>query len=59
MLMDPWAIELMIEELTNQLNGHEAVSEFAFAAMRDKLTADKQGWEKLVALDALRTSLIH
>lgn len=57
MLMDSWAIELMIEELTNQLNDHEVVSEFAFAAMRDKLIADKQGWEKLVALDALRTSL--
>lgn len=57
MLIDPWAIDLMIEELTNQLNDHEAVSEFAFAAMRDKLIANKQGWEKLVALDALRTQI--
>ena len=58
MLIEPWAIELMINELINQISDHEDASEFAFAAMRDKLLADKQGWDKLIALDALRVSLV-
>jgi len=57
MLMEPWAIDLMIDELTNQLDGHEAASEIHFQAMRDKLLAERKGWDKLVALDALATQL--
>lgn len=57
MLMEPWAIDLMIEQLSNEIDGEEDASDPVFAGMRAKLLEGKQGWERLVALDALRLQL--
>ncbi len=46
-LIDDWAIELMIRQLTNEL-GQNAL---------DKSVVNKNGWEKLVALDAIKLNL--
>jgi len=46
--IDPWAIDIMINELENQLTEKKNESEFV------ELVGNKTGWDKLVTLDALR-----
>lgn len=61
-LLEPWAIELMIQELENQavdaIDKKEFDSRPEWHSMKESMTKGKEGMEKLVALDALRQSLI-
>lgn len=56
MLIEPWAIQLMIDELENQLQlipGYPLLPEYF--EVRKQLVSGKQGAELLMALDALRS----
>lgn len=55
MLIDPWAIDMMIQELQNQIETTAVGIHIIDAALQS--IASKQGKEKLLALEALRYHL--
>ena len=61
MLMEHWAIDLMIDELMCELDGYEIKLPMNEAKewfeMRESLLKDKTSQEKLLALDALRQQI--
>lgn len=61
MLMEHWAIDMMIDELMCELDGYEinlSIDEgIEWLKMRESLLKDKVAQEKLMALDALRQQI--
>ena len=53
-LIDPWAIEMMIQQREKDLEN----SSSDFKEMKNSFLKQKTGWEKLIALDALFKSSI-
>lgn len=49
-LMEPWAIQMMIEQRESEI---ASIDDAEFIQMKEALLRDRHGWEKLVALDAL------
>ena len=47
MMVEPWAIEMAIDKISSELPT-DVVS------LKEEMTRDKMGWEKLLALDALK-----
>lgn len=52
-LMEPWAIQMMISQREDDIEVHKDKLSPAFAEMKDALLSGRTGWERLVALDAL------
>lgn len=50
LMIEPWAIEMMIEQMEHNL---EEVKDTSYLEMKECLLKDRKGWEKLIALDAL------
>jgi hypothetical protein len=61
MLMEHWAIDMMIEELTAQIqvaqDGLSIDENIEFQKLKESMVGDKTGQEKLMALDALRQQI--
>jgi hypothetical protein len=56
-LMEPWAIEMMIDEMEGLLASMSPLSTEYFD-MRLAVLKDKKGWDRLVALDSLKVHFI-
>jgi hypothetical protein len=55
LLIEPWAIEMMIEHLQKEIEVNLENKPSSFREMRDALLKNRTGWERLIALDALFT----
>ena len=53
MLIEPWAIEMMIEQRESEIEVMLESKPSSFREMKDALLKNRTGWERLIALDAL------
>lgn len=55
LLMEPWAIEMMIQQREKEIEATLENKPSSFREMKDALLKNRIGWERLIALDALFT----
>ena len=53
LLIEPWAIEMMIEQRESEIEVNLENKPSSFREMKDALLKNRTGWERLIALDAL------
>lgn len=56
-LMEPWAIEMMIKQRENDIEEKLDANSSSFIQMKELLLKNRKGWERLIALDALFNDL--
>ena len=55
MLIEPWAIDMMIEQKERDIEEELKDKPSGFKELKESMTKNKTGWERLIALDAFFT----